>query len=254
LVKDLIAAIYPGIVKERANALLRSNPVSFLRRLEEIAQIDIDKLIEGSENPEKDLDQVVNGIQEVLTQARTIISRIDSTQNQKAKLNYSAAMAEVSKWRQSLQKALDENNDRLGNYALERLKNHEQNAHTAKAQIDEYTEHEDVIRRNSVILQKKITEAKSKKYLLALDETESSSSSGVIKSSNSTLESELRKIEQELELTKIQLLGQQETVSLLLDQNSASLKRIKDLLGELDLNEGIDDELETLRKQIENLC
>jgi hypothetical protein len=51
LVKDLIAAIYPGIVKERANALLRSNPVSFLRRLEEIAQIDIDKLIGGSPVP-----------------------------------------------------------------------------------------------------------------------------------------------------------------------------------------------------------
>ena len=224
-----------------------------LLQLKETLQINVDDLIEQAEDPEKTLDQVINDMQKVLAQAKAAVSSIDSIPNQKAKLNYGVAIAEVNKWRDKLQKALQANDERLGTYALERLKNHEASARVAKSCLDQYTEHEDVLKPSLAILQEKVTAAKSKKYLLGSNGIAEKLRPRVIKVSKPTLESELRKIERELESTKAQLIEQQKITGQLLIQNSASLKRIGDLLRELDFNKDVDDDLEALRSQLKNM-
>jgi phage shock protein A len=226
--------------------------VSFLSRLNEIVQINVDDLIEQAEDPGKALDQFIDDMQVVFTQTKAIISGINSIQNQKAKTNYGVAIAEVSKWQTNLGKAQRANNERLTFYARERLKNHKASARIAKSQLDEYTEHEDILKKTLNILQEKITEAETIKYLLRSSAT-SQLYLPVIKASNPTLESKLRKIEHELESTKTQLIEQQKITDQLLSQNSVSLKHIRDLLAELEFNKDIDDDLESLKQQIDNL-
>ena len=227
--------------------------MSLFRQLEEALQININDLIEQAEDPEKALDKAINDMQKVLAQTKAVVSSIDSIPNQKAKLNYGVAIAEVNKWRRNLQNALRENNERLGNYALERLKNHEVSARIAKSQLSEYTEHEEILKQNLATLQKAVTEAKARKYLLKSSTTAEELYPNLIKASSPTLESELREIEYELDSTKAQLLEQQKITSQLLTQNSASLKRIRALLKELEFNRDVDDELDVLRKQVANL-
>lgn len=224
--------------------------MSLLRQLEETLQINVDDLIEQAEDPEKTLAQVINDMQRVLAQTKAAVSSIDSVPNQKAKLNYSVAIAEVNKWRNNLENALNANNEHLSSYALERLKNHEASARIAKSQLDKYTEHEDTLRQGLAALQKKVTAAKAKKHLLESRATTEQLRTHVIKASNPTLESKLREIERELESTKTKLLEQQKITGQLLNQNSASLKRIRDLLEELEFNRDIDDELAAMKAQL----
>ncbi|HEY9675636.1 MAG TPA: PspA/IM30 family protein [Waterburya sp.] len=224
--------------------------MTFLNRLKETAQIDVNDLIEQAEDPEKALDQVISDMQEVLIQTRAVVSSIDSIPNTKAKFNYSVAAAEVSKWQENLRKAQRANNEHLTFYARERLKNHEASARIAKAQLDKYTEHEDILKQSLALLQEKVAEAKARKCLLKSNGTTEQSLPRVIKASNPTLESELRKIEYELESTKIQLLDQQKMTSQLLERNSTALKQIKKILIELKFNKDVDDELAAMKAQI----
>jgi phage shock protein A len=211
-----------------------------LRQLEEIVQIDVNDLMQQADDPGKALDQAIDDMQKVLKQAKAVVSSIDSVDNKKAKFNYSAALVEVHKWRENLQKALNANNERLSSYALERLKNHEASARIAKSKLDKYTEHEDILRQNLAILQKKVKEVKAEKYWLESSALTEQLIPQVIKASNPTLESELREMEYELESTKTRLLEQQVTTGQLLIQNSATLKRVRSLLRELEFNKDVD--------------
>lgn len=139
--------------------------MELFNRLDRIIKTNIDQLLIQATSPEEVLEQTVDEIEQTLLQTKQAIARIDSVPNKKAQLNYSAAVIEASKWRTKVQIARSNNDEHSENYALERLKIHENNALEAKAQMHQYTDRVESLKRHLTILERKLVEVKSKKDL-----------------------------------------------------------------------------------------
>lgn len=201
-----------------------------------VVQANLNEMIEKAENPEMVLDRIINDIQEALIQTKIAIAKVESIPNQKAKLDYDVAMAELSKWRDNLRKAQKANNEQLIFYAQERLKNHRISVELSRKKLDKHTEKSDVLKQNLMVLEKKLSEAKSLKYRFLSGAASNKLPSPTNSTSNPLdIETRLHNIVLELETTRLQLLKQQEITSKLLDSHSSALKEIRELLMELNL-------------------
>jgi phage shock protein A len=221
--------------------------LSVVVRANLVVQTNLNEMIKQAENPEMVLEQVISNIQEALIQTKIAIAKVESIPNQKAKLNYDVALAEVSKWQENLRKAERDNKEQLIFYARERLENHQINAEIASKKLDKYTGESDTLNQNLVALEKKLSEAKSLK-----DRFLSSAASTQLPSPTASIpnpldvEARLQNIELELETTRQQLLKQQEITTKLLSSNSSALKEVRQLLMELNIR---DNEKNNKRQQ-----
>lgn len=195
-------------------------------------------MIENVENPKMVLEQHINEIRKALIETKVAIAKVESIPNQKAKLNYDVAMAEVSKWEENLRKAQQANIEHLMFYARERLKNHQASACIAESHVDKNTGQSDTLKRNLAILEKRLNEAESLMNRLNLSITLTNSLPQNRKNTRlSGIEKQLENLEIELEATKQQLLEQQKVTITLLKSNSSTLKVVRQLLIELDTDD-----------------
>ncbi|NEP13206.1 MAG: PspA/IM30 family protein [Symploca sp. SIO2C1] len=203
-----------------------------------VVKANLNEMIKQAENPEKVLEQVINSIQEVLIQTKIAIAKVESIPNQKAKINYDVATAEVTKWEENLRKAEKANNEYLTFYARERLKNHKISAKIASQKIDENTGKSDTLKNNLVSLEKKLSEVKSLKDNLypsnRLTKLFSPNSSDY---RFSNIEMRLQNLQLELETTRQRLFDQQETTTKLINSNCIALKEVKKILADLNGND-----------------
>lgn len=130
--------------------------MSLFAKLSMVVRANLNEMIEKVENPEMVLDGIINDIQAALIQTKVAIAKVESIPNQKAKLDYDVAMAELNKWQDNLKKAQNANNERLIFYAQERLKNHRISVEISRKKLDKHTEQSDVLKQNLIVLEKKL--------------------------------------------------------------------------------------------------
>jgi len=246
-------------------------------RLSRVVRANLNDMVSKAEDPEKILDQAIIDMQEDLVQLRQAVARAIATQQ------YNKNQSEANNWQSRAQLALQKGDENLAREALVRKKSNADTAATLKEQLDAQTSQVDTLKRNLIALESKISEAKTKKDMLkaraaaakANEQLQStvgrlgtgSAMSAFERMEDKVLEMEARSkaaneltgsnleeqfkllesgtdVDDELAAMKAQLTGgsvSQPVLPASEDKTSSSSKS------------AVDDELEALRKQIDNL-
>ena len=251
-------------------------------RLSRVVRANLNDMVSKAEDPEKILDQAIIDMQEDLVQLRQAVARAIATQK-RTEQQYNKNQSEANNWQSRAQLALQKGDENLAREALVRKKANADTAATLKEQLDAQTSQVDTLKRNLIALESKISEAKTKKDMLkaraaaaqANEQLQStvgrlgtgSAMSAFERMEDKVLEMEARSkaaneltgsnleeqfkllesgtdVDDELAAMKAQLTGgsvSQPVLPASEDKTSSSSKS------------AVDDELEALRKQIDNL-
>ncbi len=251
-------------------------------RLSRVVRANLNDMVSKAEDPEKILEQAIIDIQEDLVQLRQAVARSIATQK-RTEQQYNKNQSEANNWQQRAQLALQKGDENLAREALVRKKTNGDTAAQLKAQLEQQTAQVDTLKRNLIALESKISEAKTKKDMLKsraaaakaneqLQNTISSLNTGGSMAAFERMEEKVLMME-----AKSQAAG--ELAGNDLEQQFAMLESGSDVDDELAAmkaqltggsvsqqalpaseekksspsNSAVDDELESLRKQIDNL-
>jgi len=122
-------------------------------------------MVSKAEDPEKILEQAIIDMQEDLIQLRQAVARAIATQK-RTEQQYNKNQSEANTWQQRAQLALQKGDENLAREALVRRKSNLEAATTQKTMLDQQTTQVDTLKRNLIALESKISEAKTKKDML----------------------------------------------------------------------------------------
>jgi phage shock protein A len=134
-------------------------------RLSRVVRANLNDMVSKAEDPEKILDQAIVDMQEDLVQLRQAVARAIATQK-RTEQQYNKNQAESNNWQSRAQLALQKGDESLAREALVRKKAVADAAATLKEQLDGQTTQVDTLKRNLIALESKISEAKTKKDML----------------------------------------------------------------------------------------
>ena len=225
--------------------------MDLLENISALTETNLDEMLSQAENPKEVLEKFINETRKILTQTKTTVYGIESVTNKRAKLNYDVAMTEVYKWEINFKNAQRASNDALTFIAEERLKNHKISARVAYQQIDIYTKYYDDLKCSLVSLKKILSEAKDRKNRL-LPENKTAELLVPQSSSNFGIEARLKNLELGLEVTNKKLLEQQKINSKLITSNQKALKEVRELLLVLNKEKELEKELVAMKELLLN--
>ncbi|BAP17848.1 PspA/IM30 family protein [cyanobacterium endosymbiont of Epithemia turgida] len=250
-------------------------------RLSRVVRANLNDLVSKAEDPEKVLEQTINDIGEDLIQVRQAVARAIAEQK-RTEQRYNQDISEANKWEQRAKLALSKGDESLAREALVRKKTHTDTSVTLKQQLEQQNGQVNILKRNLVALESKISEAKTKKNMLIArskaakanveiqqtlsDVNTSGSMAAFERMESKVLEMEARSqaigelgdtgleeqfarlesgsgVDEELAMLKAQISGISEPQKLPEASNTQSYR--KDL--------AVDAELEDLRKKLDNL-
>ena len=134
-------------------------------RVSRVVRSNLNAMVGAAEDPEKILDQAIIDMQEDLVQMRQAVAKAIASQK---RVQQQAAQAnnEANKWHQRAQLALQKGDEGLAREALGRKKVQSDAASGLQTQLDQQTAQVDMLRKNLIGLEGKISEAKTKKDML----------------------------------------------------------------------------------------
>ncbi|MBD2741372.1 PspA/IM30 family protein [Coleofasciculus sp. FACHB-1120] len=253
-------------------------------RISRVVRANLNDVVSKAEDPEKILEQSIIDMQEDLVQLRQAVARSIASQK-RTQQQYNQNQTEANNWQQRAQLALQKGDEHLAKEALIRKKSNADTAATLKASLDQQTTQVDTLKRNLIALESKISEAKTKKDMLkaraqaAKAQEQLQGAVGRLNTSNAmgafermeekVLELEARStavgelvgndldqqfamlesgndVDDELAAMKAQLAGSSTTQAQLPAGNPTTSSTPKS-------NSAVDNELEDLKKQLDNL-
>ncbi|MBE9130153.1 MULTISPECIES: PspA/IM30 family protein [unclassified Coleofasciculus] len=134
-------------------------------RLSRVVRANLNDMVSKAEDPEKILEQAIIDMQEDLVQLRQAVARAIATQK-RTEQQYNKNQSEANNWQQRAQLALQKGDETLAREALTRKKTTAETAATLKTQLDQQSTQVDTLKRNLIALESKISEAKTKKDML----------------------------------------------------------------------------------------
>jgi len=134
-------------------------------RLSRVVRANLNDMVSKAEDPEKILEQAIIDMQEDLVQLRQAVARSIATQK-RTEQQYNKNQSEANNWQQRAQLALQKGDENLAREALQRKKTVADTAATLKGQLEQQTAQVDTLKRNLIALESKISEAKTKKDML----------------------------------------------------------------------------------------
>lgn len=134
-------------------------------RVSRVVRSNLNAMVGSAEDPEKILDQAIIDMQEDLVQMRQAVAKAIASQK-RVQQQATQANNEASKWHQRAQLALQKGDEGLAREALGRKKVQADAAGSLQAQLDQQTAQVDMLRKNLIGLEGKISEAKTKKDML----------------------------------------------------------------------------------------
>ncbi|MUH00179.1 PspA/IM30 family protein [Scytonema sp. UIC 10036] len=134
-------------------------------RIKRVVSANLNDMVSKAEDPEKMLEQAILEMQEDLVQLRQGVAQAIAAQKRTEK-QYNDAQNEVNKWQRNAQLALQKGDENLARQALERKKTFNESSGALKASLDQQTTQVDSLKRNLIQLESKISEAKTKKEML----------------------------------------------------------------------------------------
>ncbi|MCP6762382.1 MAG: PspA/IM30 family protein [Fischerella sp. CENA71] len=134
-------------------------------RIRRVVGANLNDLVSKAEDPEKMLEQAILEMQEDLVQLRQGVAQAIAAQKRTEK-QYNDAQNEINKWQRNAQLALQKGDENLARQALERKKTFTESGTALKASLEQQTVQVDSLKRNLIQLESKISEAKTKKEML----------------------------------------------------------------------------------------
>ncbi len=134
-------------------------------RISRVVRANLNDVVSKAEDPEKILEQSIIDMQEDLVQLRQAVARSIAAQK-RTQQQYNQAQTEANNWQQRAQLAIQKGDENLAREALVRKKTHAETAGTLKTSLDQQTTQVDALKRNLIALESKISEAKTKKDML----------------------------------------------------------------------------------------
>ncbi len=134
-------------------------------RLSRVVRANLNDMVSKAEDPEKILEQAIIDMQEDLVQLRQAVAGAIATQK-RTEQQYNKNQSEANNWQQRAQLALTKGDETLAREALTRKKSNSDTAAQLKTQLDTQVGQVDILKRNLIALESKISEAKTKKDML----------------------------------------------------------------------------------------
>lgn len=134
-------------------------------RISRVVRSNLNDMVSKAEDPEKMLEQSILEMQEDLVQLRQGVAQAIAAQK-RTEQQYNQAQNEVNKWQRNAQLALQKGDENLARQALERKKTNSDTANVLKANLDQQFTQIDTLKRSLIALESKISEAKTKKDML----------------------------------------------------------------------------------------
>ncbi|KAF3889057.1 MULTISPECIES: PspA/IM30 family protein [Nostocales] len=134
-------------------------------RIKRVVSANLNDMVSKAEDPEKMLEQAILEMQEDLVQLRQGVAQAIAAQKRTEK-QYNDAQNEVNKWQRNAQLALQKGDENLARQALERKKTFNESSGALKASLEQQTAQVESLKRNLIQLESKISEAKTKKEML----------------------------------------------------------------------------------------
>lgn len=134
-------------------------------RIRRVVGANLNDLVSKAEDPEKMLEQAIMEMQEDLVQLRQGVAQAIAAQKRTEK-QYNDAQNEINKWQRNAQLALQKGDENLARQALERKKTFTDTGNALKTSLDQQTTQVEGLKRSLMQLESKISEAKTKKEML----------------------------------------------------------------------------------------
>lgn len=134
-------------------------------RIKRVVSANINDLVNKAEDPEKMLEQAILEMQEDLVQLRQGVAQAIAAQKRTEK-QYNDAQNEINKWQRNAQLALQKGDENLARQALERKKTYNDTSVALKTSLDQQSTQVETLKRNLIQLESKLSEAKTKKEML----------------------------------------------------------------------------------------
>ena len=134
-------------------------------RVRRVVSANLNDMVSKAEDPEKILEQAILEMQEDLVRLRQGVAQAIAAQKRTEK-QYNDANNELNKWQRNAMLALQKGDENLARQALERKKSFTESAGTLKTSLDQQTSQVESLKRNLIQLESKISEAKTKKEML----------------------------------------------------------------------------------------
>jgi len=134
-------------------------------RITRVVRANVNDLVSKAEDPEKMLDQAIIDMQEDMMQLRQAVALAIASQK-KTEQEYTQNQSTANTWHQRAQLALQKGDEALAREALQRKKSFAETAAVFKQQLDQQSGQMEILKRNLIALEGKISEAKTKKNML----------------------------------------------------------------------------------------
>ncbi|OIP72622.1 MAG: hypothetical protein AUK48_11115 [Oscillatoriales cyanobacterium CG2_30_44_21] len=139
--------------------------MGLLDRIGMVVKSNVNAMVTAAEDPEKILEQSIIDMQEDLVQLRQAVAQsMAALKRQEQQYNQSASQAQ--EWEKRAMLALQKGDESLAREALNRKKTHADSANTLKTGLDQQTGQVDMLKKNLIAIEGKISEAKTKKEML----------------------------------------------------------------------------------------
>ncbi|NJR60687.1 MAG: PspA/IM30 family protein [Cyanobacteria bacterium CRU_2_1] len=136
--------------------------MGFFDRLGRVVRANLNSLVNQAEDPEKILEQSVQDMQDDLIQLRQAVAQAIATQK-RTERQASQADATAEEWYRRAQLAMQKGDENLAREALTRRQSYQDTATALKSQIDQQRSVVAKLKENMVMLESKLSEAKTKK-------------------------------------------------------------------------------------------
>jgi phage shock protein A len=147
------------------NYTRKNKVMGLFDRIKRVVSSNLNDLVNKAEDPEKMLEQAILEMQEDLVQLRQGVAQAIAAQKRSEK-QYNDAQNEINKWQRNAQLALQKGDENLARQALERKKTYTDTSTALKASLDTQSTQVETLKRNLIQLESKISEAKTKKEML----------------------------------------------------------------------------------------
>jgi phage shock protein A len=139
--------------------------MGLLDRIGMVVKSNVNAMVTAAEDPEKILEQSIIDMQEDLVQLRQAVAQsMAALKRQEQQYNQSASQAQ--EWEKRAMLALQKGDENLAREALSRKKTHGDSAATLRSSLDQQTGQVDLLKKNLIAIEGKISEAKTKKEML----------------------------------------------------------------------------------------
>ena len=217
--------------------------MGLLDRISRVFRANLNDMVNQAEDPEKILEQAVVDMQEDLVQLRKAVAKA-LAEKKRTEQRYNQNISEASKWESRAKLALSKSDENLAREALTRKKTLTDTATMLKQQLDQQAGQTEVLQRNLMALESKISEAKTKKNMLQARAKSAKASQ--------ELQQTLGGIDTSSSMSAFERM---ETKVLDMEAESQAVAElggfgIEQQFAELEASSGVDDELAMLKAQM----